>query len=65
MTLLSKSCCNLFRTLKYINEKKLLVGKIAFSNNNTNVNVPTTTSQTVPVYLSENSLKLLNKTFLN
>lgn len=52
------------RTLQYYADKKLLVGKIRFmeqeQKNKNDVNV-----NTVPVILSEESLKLLNKTFIH
>jgi hypothetical protein len=47
--------------MKYISEKKLLVGKVSFGT----PSLSEESKKSVQVYLSETSLKLLNKTFLN
>ncbi len=64
--------------MNYFGEKKLLVGRIRFSENKDNKdnnaeknkndadsNLANKNPKIVPIYLSEKNLKILNKTFMH
>jgi hypothetical protein len=55
--------------LNYFGEKRLLVGRIKFSENSEKIlnegDAKERTTKRIPIFLSENSLKILNKTFMH
>jgi hypothetical protein len=52
--------------LNYFGEKRLLVGRIRFSNGKENLEKKKNDKPSlVPIFLSENALKNLNKTFMH